>query len=1207
MASSFYALRQLFDTAHKHPQKIVLVLDDQAWSYSELIEQIERVASYLHRLNIVRGQIIYQFLERSLEMICGFYGILCAGGAYCALNPTDPHERVVSLLGQIGGQYVLLHEKTRKQFPSTAVPYVVLLDDILLPYIGIEDIGDLPVCEEYGAAYIICTSGTTGRQKAVVHTHKSFSACAAAFIQSDVGMYTLRDQVLQVAASSWILHLTEISVPLVVGGTLVLLRSGGNLDMAYFCRTLVYQQVTTLTIGPAIILALTNYLEMSQQLEVFKFVRNLCTGGDDEPFRLISYYFCYLLILVYLGEPIKPQSWARFISFLSSSNTRVAVQYGTTESNGALACHLFDITDPILSMGYPLPSIKCLLIDEQGQQISNSGKPNEIGQIHIGGPTLFNCYLNDPERTSNMFVTIDNQVFIKTGDLAHYNNRGELVYDGRIDFQIKLRGQRVETVEIENTIIQWSPNKISNCLVTKLPQSDDLLVAYIISNDLKVNTEDIRDYCNKHLRQYMVPSYFIVMDTFPLNSNGKIDRKQLPLPSLQYDVPTNFLRSEDRSISELEEKVHQLWCSTLKVDAVPRHMNCFALGGSSLSLMQMFNYYQFHLTPNKQLNVLDFFLNPTITEHVQLLINSKTKIYVIWSSLHLVQGVTSCAQERLWMDEKVRFNESINGQASIYNELLIYKLTSVTSLSIDRLRQALTFIVSKHEILRTALIYDEDKLIQKVLPISNDLFNLETTYVMNDTHLKEILYNEETNRFLFNLEQGRVFRCHILRQSFHNDDDNNLKQNDIILFNFHHIAVDGSSITIFINDLRQALTKQELSNNKEDNITYLDYAQYERLEDWSSARQYWHSVLATLDNSIGQQNSMIRTGKGCTVAFDLDHDLVINLNHFISQSNFTLFQVGLAAFFAFLFKMSNSQQLDLYTENGSMTYGELLFYAQQLANHLITECTVQPGQIVCQLIERSFEMVIGILGIWMSGGVYAPLNLHDPDTQLNTCIQQTGANVILVHQPTQDQLLSQCLMINVDQIQLRHRNFIASIRSNPMKSTDTVLHHTSVNFDVHLLEIIGTLIMGGQVILLHPNGNLSMITFSETIRRQQVTILNIMSSLLITLVDYLRTANNKECLQTLCCVLCRGEPLMASTIGNIWNFLNEHCRFYNHHGYIESTGPAVQYLIAVNNDDAELLPIGRPLPNVHIYLLDEYFQPVIPSVQTGEIVIGGNI
>ena len=590
--------------------------------------------------------------------------------------------------------------------------------------------------------------------------------------------------------------------------------------------------------------------------------------------------------------------------------------------------------------------------------------------------------------------------------------------------------------------------------------------------------------------------------------------------------------------------------------------------------------------------------------------------------------MASFAQQRLWMDEKVRFNESINNQTSVYNELLICRLSSSTTFSTNRLRQALQLIVTKHATLRTALVYDQDKLIQKVLPVSDNIYSFEVTDVENDTHLKKILSDEETNRSLFDLEQGRVFRCHILRRSSNNEDDNNLKQNDIILFNFHHIATDGNSTTLFINDLQQAIKKQELPYNNKDSITYLDYTQYERLEDWSSAQRYWNDILTTLDNLVDQENSSVRTGKGYTITFDLDQDIVIKLNHFISQLNMTLFQVGLATFFGFFFKMSNSQQLDFCTgivvanrsqyqlqdmigffvntlpfclkidpyesfpqlcrqiqqrwldilprthlpyqeivklnpklgssflrtlflvettmdsteqnieldegttlniidrnslagniakfdmtctlhehrqnetisvslnasldvydestistmanrlknifdqlfsissiyqfslllphevelvrdlndtsvdygqvgcihwdfarqaqlhpqkvalvlEDGSMTYNEVLYYAQQLANHLITKCAVQSGEIICQLMERSFEMAIGMMGIWISGGIYAPLNLHDPHHRISMCLQQIDPHIIFVHQSTNTQLSSECSSINVDQI-----------------------------------------------------------------------------------------------------------------------------------------------------------------------------------------------
>lgn len=281
MTTSFDTLRQVFSMAQLFPQKIAIVLDDQMWTYSELVEQVERVICHLKRLKIAQGQIIYQFVERGFEMACGLLGIMCAGGVYCALNPTEPSERLVSIIKQIKGQYVIVHKATRNQFPGgTTVKHVILMEEVLSPLSDSQYIDDRPAYKECGAAFIVCTSGTTGRPKAVVHTHRSYSASIIAHVQWDVGLYTIQDQALQVASSSWILHLMEISLPLVVGGTLVLLRPSGYLDMGYFSQTLSRQKITTLIIGPGIIRALTSYLEMSQRLETLDVVCNLCVAGD---------------------------------------------------------------------------------------------------------------------------------------------------------------------------------------------------------------------------------------------------------------------------------------------------------------------------------------------------------------------------------------------------------------------------------------------------------------------------------------------------------------------------------------------------------------------------------------------------------------------------------------------------------------------------------------------------------------------------------------------------------------------------------------------------------------------------------------------------------------------------------------------------------------------------------------------------------------
>lgn len=169
------------------------------------------------------------------------------------------------------------------------------------------------------------------------------------------------------------------------------------------------------------------------------------------------------------------------------------------------------------------------------------------------GTGLFKCYYNNPELTSKTRVIIDNKEFFKTGDLARYNAKSELEHIGRTDFQIKVDDQLIETAEIERTIIGCCPREISSCLVFKLSQEEDLLVAYAISDNSQFDTELIRNYCKDHLRANMVPCYFVVLDKFPLNENGQVDRKQLPLPSLSTNISSPPIKADELLSSIVSE------------------------------------------------------------------------------------------------------------------------------------------------------------------------------------------------------------------------------------------------------------------------------------------------------------------------------------------------------------------------------------------------------------------------------------------------------------------------------------------------------------------------------------------------------------------------------------------------------------------------------------------------------------------------------
>ncbi|CAF4056366.1 unnamed protein product, partial [Adineta steineri] len=896
MTTTCYAIGNLFDIARLYPQKVAIMLDDQVWTYSELIMQAERVVYQLHHLGVVQGQIIYQFVERSFEMVCGFLAIIFIGGVYCPLNPILPPGRLNIILEQMQGQYVLVHEKTLNQFPITTVQHVIVLDNILSPLSDIEVMSDLPVSREYDAAFIIFTSGTTGPPKAVVHTHKSFSASIAALTEWDVSIYTVRDHVLQVATNSWITHIVEISAPLVVGGTLVLLRQGGPFDVAYFSQTMMHQQITSLGVNPAIIRALTYYIENSQQTKTFDTVRYLYIGG----------------------EAMKPQQWTQFVNLLGSSNVQLCAIYGTSESAAVLGCQLLNIKDTNTPMGYPFPTIQCLLIDEGGKIISATDGSSKIGQIHIGGPTLFNGYLNNPELSASRFTIINNQVYVKTGDLARYNAQGQLFYVERDDFQIKIRGQRVETIEIENTITNSYPGKISECVVTKMAQNEDLLVAYVVSKTSELDAEQIRNYCNKHLYQYMVPSIFVFLKQLPLNANGKLDRQRLPMPDISVLSTNAINRQYIEPKNELETLVHSVWCKVLGCNQISTLTNFLSIGGHSLLFIQIYQYYRTLFSfDSETINTRSFFEHNTIAEHAKLLENIKINSIEAkqWHTLHINQCIASYAQQRIFLDEQVRFSDQI----AIYNELLILQVTK-GSLSVYRLLQALRCLLSKHKILRTSLVFNnDDGSLKQSITDKHLKFTLaaEQTF-KSETELHKMISQTSTNPNLFDLSTGRVFYCQIVRQQMipdENHDKEMITNSDVLVIGFHHAAIDQSSGSIFLNDLCHTYNSNMMWLDDEESLQYIDYSVHERLIDMTLSREFWRSQLNGYDQecrlSLPVDRHCLysdqRSGYASIAHISLDNEISISFLSYASSHQVTPFQLGLATFYAFLFKLTYRQ------------------------------------------------------------------------------------------------------------------------------------------------------------------------------------------------------------------------------------------------------------------------------------------------------------
>ncbi|CAF1613771.1 unnamed protein product, partial [Adineta ricciae] len=349
------------------------------------------------------------------------------------------------------------------------------------------------------------------------------------------------------------------------------------------------------------------------------------------------------------------------------NDCRIWNVYGPAETT--LASHYY-LVDPTIQtksipLGRPLPNYPCLIFDEFLQPVP----VGQQGELLIGGDGVFAGYLGREDLTQKALIEIDGQLFYRTGDLVRLDTDGNLHSIGRKDYQVKLRGQRIELGEIEQCLLS-SSSHMSACAVIKW--GDDHLVAYVQGSH--VDEAQLHLYCHSHLPQFMIPSMFIVLDQFPLNSNGKLDRKRLPTP----DFSSAYNRTADAPQSPLQKQVHALWCQILQRDSdqISTTASFFSIGGHSLLLMQLYHRYVtvFELDSNT-LTIGQLFQHSTITDHarfIQLALHSPKHGYESWVSLHLNEGQVSFAQERIFLDERIRFSSQGN---RMYTVPLLYRIS----------------------------------------------------------------------------------------------------------------------------------------------------------------------------------------------------------------------------------------------------------------------------------------------------------------------------------------------------------------------------------------------------------------------------------------------------------------------------------------------------------------------------------------------------
>lgn len=593
-------LHQCFEAqARRTPGAVAVVSEQGELTYQELDRRANQLANFLQALEVGPDVLVGICMERSPEMVVGILGVLKAGGAYLPLDPEYPQERLAFIVKDAQSPVVLTQ--------SPAVPgllqdgtRVVCLD---LDWKDIERESDQPpTCKATAKnlAYAIYTSGSTGQPKGVLIPHQGI--INRLLWQQDVLHITGSDRVLQKTPLVFDVSVGEIFLPLLNGARLVMARPRGHLDSAYLAQVIAEQKITVVHFVPSM---LTIFLEEAGLEACKTSLRCVWCGGEVLSFELKERFFARLDAELYNG-------------------------YGPTEASiGVTACACKRGGDKrIVPIGRPIANTRIYLLD-QHQNPAPIGVP---GELYVGGAGLAKGYLNRPDLTEKSFVLnpfreLSNDRLYRTGDLARYWPDGNIEFLGRLDYQIKIRGFRVELEEIEFVLEQYPA--VRQAAVLEWKSDGDLgsplepgqrshgrdlrLAAYLTAEPgHTLTSNELRDFLKERVPDYMIPADFFILETLPLTPVGKIDRNALLAvggAALKSGIPQSAPRTD------LEQAVADIWRDVLSIDEVGIHDNFFDLGGHSLLLLLLRG--ELLDKTGKDVSIAELFEHPTISALVE--------------------------------------------------------------------------------------------------------------------------------------------------------------------------------------------------------------------------------------------------------------------------------------------------------------------------------------------------------------------------------------------------------------------------------------------------------------------------------------------------------------------------------------------------------------------------------------------------------------
>lgn len=557
------------------PDSIAAESGNDKITYRELNEMSNKLANYLRSFAAGPETIIAIYMDRSVRMLVGLLGILKAGAAYLPIDPIYPKERIRLMLEDADVKLVLSEQQLADSLPDIGAR-VINVDQEWNSISQFSASAPKTSVSGNNLAYVIYTSGSTGKPKGVqIERHSLDNFLKSMAEHTEIGS---KDAILAVTTVSFDIAALELYLPLICGAKTVIASKEEAIDGEKLSYLLKSKGITIMQATPA-----TWRLLLESGWEGSSELKALC-GGESLPNELAEKLLerCAALYNVY--GPTETTIWS----------TIGRIEKGETS----------------ISIGKPIANTQVYILDKSLNRVP-IGVP---GELFIGGEGTARGYMNLPQQTSERFVpdTFSDKAggrLYKTGDLAKCTPDGKLICLGRIDNQVKIRGYRIELGEIESLLKQLP--QVKDCIVAdkEIISGEKSLAAYIIpaasEDDYHLSPEYLRDFLSNKLPGYMVPSAYVLLNSFPMTANGKIDRKALPVPKID-----SSSMPDDYNLGETERIIASIWREVLKTDKIGVNQNFFDVGGHSLLLAQVRS--RLVKAFNKDISMMDLFRYPTI-------------------------------------------------------------------------------------------------------------------------------------------------------------------------------------------------------------------------------------------------------------------------------------------------------------------------------------------------------------------------------------------------------------------------------------------------------------------------------------------------------------------------------------------------------------------------------------------------------------------